>query len=408
MAAAWHKTAFSGIRYREHPSRLHDDGPDRYYTIRCKIQGREREEGVGWASEGATPEEAARKLLQLRAVLAQPKKPADAGNARRPRRSAGGPTPEDATLAWFWDTIYFPGVRKSKAEYSAGMEAGLYRNWIEPALGPLPLQRLTSERLEQVLRTVLASGRKPRTARYVLSMAAQIWSMAEMLGYVEGESPCRSIQLPTLHPPRLHILNETEVRPILAALARHAPDLHLAALLSLFCGLCSGELFRLSWADVSLGTGVIFVRGQNRHQARTVHIPSAVGKLLSRRSWEGISGMGGMSLADHVFARKQGTRREEFSKRFQRIAIQEGWPGAGTSGELRFAVLRHTFAAWLIMRGVPFDVVAGQLGHQTSTIVQRYAHLAPAPARQCLAVLEEKWLQVSAAPEEEEKDASRS
>ncbi len=31
---------------------------DRYYTIRYKVDGKDREEGVGWASEGKTPEKA--------------------------------------------------------------------------------------------------------------------------------------------------------------------------------------------------------------------------------------------------------------------------------------------------------------------------------------------------------------
>lgn len=45
-----HKTAFPGVRYREHPVRKNGAvNKDRYYTIRYKVDGKDREEGVGWA-----------------------------------------------------------------------------------------------------------------------------------------------------------------------------------------------------------------------------------------------------------------------------------------------------------------------------------------------------------------------
>jgi integrase len=42
-----------------------------------------------------------------------------------------------------------------------------------------------------------------------------------------------------------------------------------------------------------------------------------------------------------------------------------------------FHTLRHTFASWLVMRGVPLYDVAKLMGHNTIVMTQRYAHLAP-------------------------------
>lgn len=67
MAIVWIKTNFLGVRYREHPHRKHGGNrPDKCFYIRNKVDGKTRDESVGWSSEGVTAESAFRLLSQLR------------------------------------------------------------------------------------------------------------------------------------------------------------------------------------------------------------------------------------------------------------------------------------------------------------------------------------------------------
>ena len=52
MAMQWQRTKFPGVRYREHPTRKHGLHRDRYFAIRAQVDGKRREEGLGWASKG--------------------------------------------------------------------------------------------------------------------------------------------------------------------------------------------------------------------------------------------------------------------------------------------------------------------------------------------------------------------
>jgi site-specific recombinase XerD len=42
-----------------------------------------------------------------------------------------------------------------------------------------------------------------------------------------------------------------------------------------------------------------------------------------------------------------------------------------------FHTLRHTYASWLVMKGVDLYTTQNLMGHKNSTMTQRYAHPAP-------------------------------
>ena len=61
--AKWEATNFKGVRSRQHATRKHGIQPDTYFSLRYQFDGKRKEEGLGWQSEGWTAEKAALKLL---------------------------------------------------------------------------------------------------------------------------------------------------------------------------------------------------------------------------------------------------------------------------------------------------------------------------------------------------------
>ncbi|MBU2470500.1 MAG: site-specific integrase, partial [Proteobacteria bacterium] len=109
--------------------------PDRYFMIRYQHQGRRKEEGLGWASEGWTERKAALELAKLReaARLGEgPTRLAEKRQIAQAKRLAAIEAQEqeerDAlTFDEFWHQTYFPQAQKDKTPGSWQREDQLYR-----------------------------------------------------------------------------------------------------------------------------------------------------------------------------------------------------------------------------------------------------------------------------------------
>ena len=72
---------------------------------------------------------------------------------------------------------------------------------------------------------------------------------------------------------------------------------------------------------------------------------------------------------------------------------------------LRFHDLRHTCGSWLAQAGVPSSHIAAVLGHSTVRMTERYAHLAPANAREAVEKLGGIPIRIPTAASEESATA---
>ena len=135
-----------------------------------------------------------------------------------------------------------------------------------------------------------------------------------------------------------------------------------------YWGLRRGELCRLEWADLDLGTRRLHVRVdvKSEDSDRVITIdPGTAGVLKAwrdRQSFEALEWDEGWVNSGRVFTREDGTplRPPYISEHFRVMYRRAGLP------DVRFHDLRHGSASMLLAADVDLKVVSETMGHSTS------------------------------------------
>jgi len=140
--------------------------------------------------------------------------------------------------------------------------------------------------------------------------------------------------------------------------------------LAVMTGLRRGELVHLRWDQVALERRLLTVQGNGSFRTkggriRTVPLNDPAVQVFLRRLSE--------RSADHVFSVNGRPVSEDWITRKFREVLR----GCGLRRELHFHSLRHTFATWLLQRGVPIYEVSRLLGHSSVTVTEIYSHVMP-------------------------------
>ncbi|MDR1855788.1 MAG: site-specific integrase [Desulfovibrio sp.] len=377
---AWKKTKQPGIEYREHPTRRYGPGPDRYFRIRIKVDGRDRAMGIGWASEGKTVDDAAARLVALRDArrtgegARTPEELRETNRAEAEAKRARAVTAEKAatTLSGFWEKNYWPSAQ-TKTARTVETELRYYGKWLAPVLGDVPLSKIGPDHIEELVASLVKAGKTAGTVSKVTGLFGAVWSRAKLKDYVSGDCPVQRVARPKVDNRRVRFLTPAEATALLDGLRERSESVYGEAVLSLFGGLRAGEVFNLTWADVNLAQGTLTLRDTKNGKTRFAYVTPEMRTVLESRMKDGQEPSG------HVFPTKSGTRKEYVSGSFDRTVAALGLNKGVTDARQKvvFHTLRHTFASWLVQRGVPLYEVATLLGHGSIAMTTRYAHLAP-------------------------------
>jgi integrase len=164
---------------------------------------------------------------------------------------------------------------------------------------------------------------------------------------------------------RVRYLNTDQCVRLVNACEEGFRDLVRGALLT---GCRYSEHTRLTVADINLDAGIITIRESKSGKPRHV-VLAEEGQLLFSRLIAGKLG------SDLIFTRPDGGAR---GKSHQLRPMLQACARAKIDPPISFHILRHTHGSALAMRGVPFGVIAQQLGHADTRMTEKhYAHLAP-------------------------------
>lgn len=383
MKHTWHKTEFSGVRYREHPTRLFSGKskqkkrPDRYYTIYFRYNGKLFEEGIGWESEGTTIEKAVRIRQELKDAqklgsgpvsLREKRKEAEEKKAAEEHRFEAERL-ANISFGEFFTSTYMPQAVLQKTKKSTDREKQLFLLWISPVIGNLSFKDVGIDYLEQIMSNMMNANRSPRSIKYAMAVISQVFNYANSRNIFNGQSPTKKFQIPSKDNRRLRFLSREEASLLLNEIKKSSITLYEMSLLSLHTGARAGEIFSLLWGNVDLERNQIYLVDTKTGKNRIAFMTNDVKKMLSAKT------IG--SPNDLVFVNRNGGRYLNPSRTFDRAVEKIGLNAGVTDRRNRvvFHTLRHTFASWLVENGENLYTVKELMGHSTLQMTERYAHL---------------------------------
>lgn len=264
---------------------------------------------------------------------------------------------------------------------------------ITPALGRIPLAKLTPLQVQDWYAALIAAGRSTTTVSLYHGILHRALDQAVKWGMLT-RNVCDAVDAPRPNNPEMRTWTAEQARVFLAATA----DDELAAFwrLALYTGMRRGELLALRWADVDFERGTLSVRrtltrgesglvfGEPKSSAgrRSVAIPEpVVATLRTHRARQAERRLkAGPAWQDHdlVFERGDGTvlHPNVVTHTFPRLARRHGLP------VIRLHDLRHTAATLMLANGEHPRIVQERLGHSdVSMTLNRYSHVTESMQR---------------------------
>jgi integrase len=290
---------------------------------------------------------------------------------------AGGPTVGDAVER------YVEALRADRPAGAADAEQRAECS-ILPKLGKVTLAALTADDItrwrDQMVRSAAYEGSKAKQHaapagaerfRQRRSTANRVWGIlraalnkAHRDGLVESDKGWKGVRnLRDASGARVRFLTVQESQRLLNAADRESGfrDLVHAALLT---GARYGELARLQVRDVQNGKLHVTTSktGRGRHVVLTEEGAEFFGQLTAGRG------------ADEILLRRNGTGPWLKSNQAPEMKAAAA---AAKLAPITFHGLRHTYASLSVMAGMPLLVLASNLGHVDTKMVEKhYGHLA--------------------------------
>ena len=357
------RTKFQGVYQRRSEVRRNpkDGRPDVCFHITYKNNGKKVWEKVGWRSEGYT----AQMANDLRADRMQAIRHGMPLNERAEADSESAAKSMTLGEAWaLYKEKWLPNL--SKWEF----EDLRYNKHIAPRFGDVPLDDIKPLDLESFKRDLVEAGLSPATIRQILGNIRRLYNKLVEWELYDGKIPTSTIKMPKIENSRVRYLTPKEAEAMLNLVKTKSITWWRISLISLKTGMRLNEILSLTWSDLDLSARVIHVRFSKK-KVRMTPMPLSIKALFEEMPPDLPSAL--------IFPSTTGDKSEQVSMSFKRAVEELGFNKGIKDARQKvvFHTLRHTFASWLAIDGVPLYTISELMGHSTMDMTKRYAHLCP-------------------------------
>ncbi len=226
-------------------------------------------------------------------------------------------------------------------------------------------------KLREEARPMLLKGRGNATTNRYMSALRSAWNWGRDSGYIMNERAWpRRLMLKEPRGIVRFLSDEERVRMLDAAMAD--PVISAAVIVDISTGLRKGELLDLRWKDIDLKGGTATIRDTKNGEIKVSHlVPEAVEALESLKKLPVVS----LTHPFHIITARKAKPKSALENRWRKVR-----EAAKLDSRFRFHDLRHTCASYLAQNNATDMQLRAVLGHKTTAMVARYAHMRPGAA----------------------------
>lgn len=403
MSCEFLKSRFPGVRYREHPTRKNGIRKDRYFIIRYKYNGKDKNEGFGWESEGFLERDAYDILCEIKRNIKTGfgffslKEKREQEQTKREIEAE-----KNIVLNDFFDNHFLKYHLQSKSDKTKDNQIKLYDKHIRSSIGTKRLNDITYFDIEDLKNYLVSKKYAAASVNYIIGIIKTIFKEAQNYDFFDKKSPAAKVKPIVKDNRRERWLTKEEEKSLLNTLKNmklvdkkaygydyydkfETTQLFEISLISLDCGLRAKEICNLIVSDINFSTVQISIRDPKNKENRYVPMTRRVENILKQHI-EYLK----LKPNDLIFCSANGNKLTEISDQFYRIVDSLGFNDNinDTRQKVVFHTLRHTYASKLAQAGIPQYIIQKLLGHKTSKMTNRYSHLAPDNFKEAIAILE--------------------
>ena len=272
--------------------------------------------------------------------------------------------------AWkFYDDF----ILQSHSKRSQTTETGRWKNHISPIVGEKLINELTIYDLLELRKSLEAKKLSPQTIFHCLSLLRRI--LNRVVDYDPSvQVPKFRNVMPKFDNRRLRYLSRPELDRLLNILKRKSKDWFDISVFAVNTGLRRGEIFNLGSENINDSDRNICILDSKTHKNRVVPLNGTAFKIISNNKNKKIFTL---------------SAPKTFEQAVKESGLNDGIKDS--RHKVVFHTLRHTFASWLVQRGVKLEVVSQLLGHSSLNITMRYAHLAPSQGKSAVNLISDEF-----------------